>query len=78
MWGFISAPDFTHQKASLIGRAIIVLSGYPFMKKQLKTALEEIENRIIEPLELSNTFLLAIKALPTKHAHGIFPTRRSK
>ncbi|MGE7940353.1 serine hydrolase domain-containing protein [Bacillus paramycoides] len=72
--GLSLPPDFAPGKGWSYSNTGYVLLGILIEKVTGNSYAEEIENRIIEPLELSNTFLPGnSNVIPgTKHAHGYF------
>ncbi|MEX0135212.1 beta-lactamase family protein [Bacillus nitratireducens] len=72
--GISLSPDFAPGKGWSYSNTGYVLLGILIEKVTGNSYAEEIENRIIEPLELSNTFLPGnSNVIPgTKHARGYF------
>ncbi|MGG2091956.1 serine hydrolase domain-containing protein [Bacillus sp. S13(2024)] len=70
--GLSLPPDFAPGKDWSYSNTGYVLLGILIEKVTGNSYAEEIENRIIEPLELSNTFLPGNSSIipGTKHAHG--------
>ena len=79
--GLSLPPDFAPGKGWSYSNTGYVLLGILIEKVTGNSYAEEIENRIIEPLELSNTFLPGNSSVipGTKHARGYFqPDRASE
>lgn len=72
--GLSLPPDFAPGKGWSYSNTGYVLLGILIEKVTGNSYAEEIENRIIEPLELSNTFLPGNSSVipGTNHAHGYF------
>ncbi|MEH6975602.1 serine hydrolase domain-containing protein, partial [Bacillus pseudomycoides] len=72
--GLSLPPDFAPGKGWSYSNTGYVLLGILIEKVTGNSYAEEIENRIIEPLELSNTFLPGNSSVipGTKHARGYF------
>ncbi|HDR7544255.1 serine hydrolase domain-containing protein [Bacillus sp. CH_442] len=70
--GISMPPDFAPGKSWSYSNTGYVLLGILIEKVTGNSYAEEIENRIIEPLELANTFLLGNSSVipGTKHARG--------
>ncbi|MFV5173708.1 serine hydrolase domain-containing protein [Bacillus cereus] len=70
--GISMPPDFAPGKSWSYSNTGYVLLGILIEKVTGNSYAEEIENRIIEPLELANTFLPGNSSVipGTKHAHG--------
>ncbi|MEC0275512.1 serine hydrolase domain-containing protein [Peribacillus frigoritolerans] len=70
--GLLMPPDFAPGKSWSYSNTGYVLLGILIEKVTGNSYAEEIENRIIEPLELSNTFLPGNSSVipGTKHARG--------